>query len=77
MQLAGDSSPKAYTKHRPRKVSPSCVVAVKDPVPSADPVLDVFAEDIVVDEIAHVVIWIGVEVAAGITASMAKDDQSD
>ena len=77
MQLASDSSPKAYAKHRPRKVSPSRVVAVKDPVPSADPVLDVFAEDIIVDEIAYVVIRIGVEVAAGITASIAIDYQSD
>ena len=42
---------------------------MKDPMPSADLVLDFLAKNIVVDEIAHVVVRVAVEVAAGVESS--------
>ena len=42
---------------------------MKDPMPSAYLVLDFLAKNIVVDEIAHVVVRVAVEVAAGVETS--------
>ena len=64
MQLASNTRPKRDAEHGPREASPRRIVAMKDSVASANILLYMFAEDVVVEEITDIVVRIAIEVAA-------------
>ena len=64
MQLASNTRPKRDAEHRPCEASPRWIATMEDSVASANVVLYIFAEDVIVDEITDVVVRIAIEVAA-------------
>lgn len=64
VQLASNTSPKRDAKHSPCKAGPCRIVAMKDAVACAKTVVYIFAEDVVMEEIADVVSRVAIKVAA-------------